>query len=115
LYQASFSFNGTAVWIFGAKRGNHGHYIVTIDNGQAERFDGYAPTQSDGTDGVYQVVCFLVSVQGLVAHRPPQPLFSKTDLKDGFHTVVLSNDGGADSGKPYVDIDFITWTSNDEA
>lgn len=56
--QASFSFNGTAVYIFGAKRGNHGHYIVTIDNGEAQRYDGYAPQQTDGTDGVYQVVRF---------------------------------------------------------
>ncbi|KAG9080906.1 hypothetical protein FRC06_006006 [Ceratobasidium sp. 370] len=96
--QASITFNGTAIYIFGAKRGNHGHYIVTIDNGQAQRFDGFAPTQPDGTDGVYQV-----------------PLFAQANLTPGLHTVVLTNDGGADSGRPFVDIDFITWTSNDEA
>ncbi|KAF8598670.1 hypothetical protein BDV93DRAFT_478274 [Ceratobasidium sp. AG-I] len=96
--QASFTFNGTAVYIFGAKRGNHGHYLVTVDNNQAQRFDGYAPTQSDGTDGVYQV-----------------PLFAQTGLSDGMHTVVLTNDIGTDTTRPYVDIDFITWTSNDVA
>ncbi|KAG8729331.1 hypothetical protein FRC10_004062, partial [Ceratobasidium sp. 414] len=96
--QASITFNGTAIYIFGAKRGNHGHYIVTIDNGQAQRFDGYAPQQPDGTDGVYQV-----------------PIFAQAGLQNGLHTVVLTNDGGADSGRPFVDIDFITWTSNDEA
>ncbi|CAE6436439.1 unnamed protein product [Rhizoctonia solani] len=95
--QATFKFNGTAVWIFGAKRGNHGHYIVTIDNGDAQRLDGYAPTQLDGVDGLYQV-----------------PIFAKTGLTDGLHTVVLTNDAGSDTNKPYVDIDFITWTSNDD-
>ena len=93
--QASITFNGTAIYIFGAKRGNHGHYIVTVDNDQSQRFDGYAP-EANGVDGVYQV-----------------PLFAKTDLKDGLHTVVLTNDPGTDTSKPYVDIDFITWTSND--
>ncbi|KAJ1300306.1 hypothetical protein OPQ81_005128 [Rhizoctonia solani] len=95
--QATFKFNGTAVWIFGAKRGNHGHFIVTIDNGEAQRIDGYAPTQSDGTDGVYQV-----------------PIFSRTGLEDRLHTVTLTNDNGSDGNRPFVDIDFITWTSNDD-
>ncbi|CAE6437706.1 unnamed protein product [Rhizoctonia solani] len=95
--QASFKFNGTAVWIFGAKRGNHGHFIVTIDNGDAQRIDGYAPEQSDGVDGVYQVA-----------------IFSKTGLEDKLHTVTLTNDNGSDGNRPYVDIDFITWTSNDD-
>ncbi|QRV82730.1 transmembrane protein [Ceratobasidium sp. AG-Ba] len=94
--QMSITFNGTAIYIFGAKRGNHGHYIVTVDNEQAQRFDGFAPQQSDGTDGVYQVA-----------------IFAQTGLSNGLHTVVLTNDGGADADRPYVDVDFITWTSND--
>ncbi|KAG8699192.1 hypothetical protein FRC09_006768, partial [Ceratobasidium sp. 395] len=96
--QMSLTFNGTAIYIFGAKRGNHGHYIVTIDNGQAQRFDGFGEKQPDGTDGVYQV-----------------PIFAQSGLTNGQHTVVLANDGGTDTGRPYVDIDFITWTSNDVA
>ncbi|KAG9074396.1 hypothetical protein FS749_014056 [Ceratobasidium sp. UAMH 11750] len=96
--QMSLTFNGTAIYIFGAKRGNHGHYIVTIDNDKAQTFDGYAPKQLDGTDGVFQV-----------------PIFAQTGLPDGLHTVVLTNDGGADGDRPFVDIDFITWTSNEEA
>ncbi|CAE7145151.1 unnamed protein product [Rhizoctonia solani] len=95
--QATFKFNGTAVWIFGAKRGNHGHFIVTVDNGDAQRIDGYAPTQPDGVDGVYQV-----------------PIYSKTGLSDGLHTVTLTNDNGSDGNRPFVDIDFITWTTNDD-
>ncbi|KAF8715251.1 hypothetical protein RHS03_00034, partial [Rhizoctonia solani] len=95
--QATFQFNGTDVWIFGAKRGNHGNFIVTIDNGQAQRIDGYAPRQPDGVDGVYQF-----------------PIFSRTGLSDGLHTVTLTNDNGGSTTRPFVDIDFITWTSNDD-
>ncbi|KAG8702610.1 hypothetical protein FRC08_003383 [Ceratobasidium sp. 394] len=96
--QMSLTFNGTAVYIFGAKRGNHGHYNVTIDNDQPQRFDGYAGMQRDGTDGIFQA-----------------PLFVRTGLPNDLHTVVLTNDGGGDIRRPFVDIDFITWTSNDEA
>ncbi|KAF8598672.1 hypothetical protein BDV93DRAFT_412802, partial [Ceratobasidium sp. AG-I] len=87
---ASFSFNGTTVYIFGAKRSNHGYYNVTIDGNQAERFDG----QAGGTG--------------------EKPLYRKTDLADRMHTVVLSNDPDAGTVSA-VDIDFITWTSSDIA
>jgi hypothetical protein len=43
-----------------------------------------------------------------------QALFAQAGLTDGPHTIVLTNDGGSDSGRPYVDIDFVTWTSNEE-
>ncbi|QRV82729.1 transmembrane protein [Ceratobasidium sp. AG-Ba] len=94
--QVSVTFNGTAIYIFGAKRVNHGHYTVKIDNGQAQRFDGYAPAQPDGIDGVFRVA-----------------LFAQTGLPNGLHTVVMTNDGGTDTGRPYLDIDYVTWTSND--
>ncbi|KAG9094065.1 hypothetical protein FRC06_011196 [Ceratobasidium sp. 370] len=100
--QASFRFNGTAVYIFGAKRGNHGQYSVKVDNEQPQEFDGYAPTQPDGTDGVYQVLA-------------QQPLYARSGLTNGLHNITLTNDGETNSAQPFVDIDFITWTSNDEA
>ncbi|QRV96715.1 transmembrane protein [Ceratobasidium sp. AG-Ba] len=94
--QVSFSFNGTAIYAFGAKRPNHGHYTVTIDKGPAQRFDGYAPIQPDGADGVFRVA-----------------LFALAGLPNGLHTIVLTNDGGADADRPYLDFDYFTWTSND--
>ncbi|KAG8699113.1 hypothetical protein FRC09_006831 [Ceratobasidium sp. 395] len=94
--QAFFQFNGTAIYIFGAKRGNHGNYAVQVDDEQPRQFNGFAPIQPDGTDGVYQV-----------------PIYARTDLSNGLHKVVFTNQG--DLAHPFVDIDFITWTSNDEA
>ncbi|KAG9083510.1 hypothetical protein FS749_005972 [Ceratobasidium sp. UAMH 11750] len=95
--QASFRFNGTSVYIFGAKRGNHGRYSVKLDNEQPQEFDGYAPIQPDGTDGIYQV-----------------PLYARAGLTDGLHNITLTNDGETKSAQPFVDIDFVIWTSNDE-
>ncbi|CAE6501456.1 unnamed protein product [Rhizoctonia solani] len=88
---ARLQFRGIAIYIFGAKRGNHGFYSVSVDGGTPERFDGYAPTQPDGTDGVYQF-----------------PLFARDSMEDTTHTVVLTNIVN-DRG-PFVDIDYITWT-----
>ena len=50
--------------------------------------------------------CFVLSFEKL--------LYKKKDLSDGMHTVVLSNDPDAGTVSS-VDIDFITWTSNDKA
>ena len=44
-----FRFNGTAVYIFGAKRLNYGHYIVQVDDEQPQRFDAYPSVQSNGS------------------------------------------------------------------
>lgn len=92
---ATISFKGTEVYIFGAKRGNHGYYSVLVDEGEPERFDGYAPQQPDGTDGVYQV-----------------PLFVRTGMADTNHTIVLTNI--VNGNRPFVDIDYITWTRSSD-
>ncbi|KIK67485.1 hypothetical protein GYMLUDRAFT_1020713 [Collybiopsis luxurians FD-317 M1] len=84
---ASFTFNGTGIELFGAKRGNHGLYQVTIDGTQFAAASGQA---SD--PGIFQT-----------------SLFSKTDLTQGLHTVVLENQG---SSGQFVDLDFITWHGN---
>ncbi|QRV82733.1 hypothetical protein RhiJN_10748 [Ceratobasidium sp. AG-Ba] len=93
--QAFFQFNGTAVYVFGAKRGNHGNYTVQIDDEIPRQYDGFAPTQPDGTDGIYQA-----------------PICVRTNLANGLHRVTLTNNGQLN--QPYFDIDFVTWTSNDE-
>ncbi|KAF9462292.1 hypothetical protein BDZ94DRAFT_1166190 [Collybia nuda] len=79
---ASFSFNGTSVGIFGAKRGNHGAYQVKLDSTL------YPPNSGKANDpGIFQT-----------------PLFSAAGLSQGFHTVTLTNQEGS-----FLDIDFITW------
>ncbi|KAG8682331.1 hypothetical protein FRC08_015028, partial [Ceratobasidium sp. 394] len=39
------------------------------------------------------------------------PIYARTELENRLHKVVLTNKGESD--QPYVDIDFVTWTSND--
>ncbi|GAW00534.1 hypothetical protein LENED_002061 [Lentinula edodes] len=84
---ASFTFNGTGIELFGSKRGNHGLYQVSIDR------TTFPAASGEATDpGIFQA-----------------SLFSKTDLEQGLHTVVLENQGSAGQ---FVDLDFITWHGN---
>lgn len=80
---ASFSFNGTGVWIYGAKRGNHGPYKVVLDN-VLTRHDGFSVDP-----GLFQF-----------------PLFSGPSLADGLHTVTITNEQ-TDRSQPFLDIDFV--------
>jgi hypothetical protein len=91
---ASLTFNGTAVWIYGAKRSNHGPYNVTLD-GRVYRDDGFYAGQ------VFQQVLF--SAVGLDGTKP--------------HTVSIVN-SLTDATKPYLDVDFVSasvWLYRDEA
>ncbi|KAF5385944.1 hypothetical protein D9615_002669 [Tricholomella constricta] len=81
---ASFTFNGTGVQIFGAKRGNHGSYVVQVDEKMYPAADGSAPDP-----GLYQ-----------------QNLFTVEGLKQGRHEVRIINQGTTS-----LDVDFITWTT----
>ncbi|KAF8715252.1 hypothetical protein RHS03_00037, partial [Rhizoctonia solani] len=80
---ATLKFHGTAVYIYGAKRFNHGFYSVSIDGIMSEPADGYAPGQ-----GLFQEL-----------------LFSREQLTDTIHTLVLTNII-RDNARPFVDIDY---------
>jgi len=80
---ASLTFSGTAIWIYGAKRGNHGPYNTTLD-GRVFTDDGF--------------------------HDPPlfqQVLFSAVEL-DGTepHNVSITN-ALTDTTRPYLDVDSV--------
>ncbi|KAF7315702.1 Rho-GAP domain-containing protein [Mycena indigotica] len=78
---ASFTFNGTAVTIFGSQRANHGFYQVTIDG------NTFPPISGKAADpGHFQV-----------------PLFESPVLSQGQHSVTFTNQGST-----FVDIDFVT-------
>lgn len=84
---ATLNFYGSACYLFGAKRPNHGPFTVTIDNGSPSSFDGLSdPDQFQ------------------------QLLFSKTDFDLGNHTITVTN--GDQQGK-FVDIDYIIFTTGD--
>ncbi|KAH7332694.1 hypothetical protein B0J17DRAFT_603553, partial [Rhizoctonia solani] len=91
----SVKFNGTAIYIYGAMRPDRGYYTVTVDDGQKLRLDAYASKQPNGDDGLFR-----------------QLLFSKADLEDRHHEVTLTNDSHERDARPFVDIDYIMWTSS---
>ena len=76
----TFSFNGTSIWLYGAKRSNHGSFVVQVDS------QTYANLNGEGNN-VFQ-----------------QPLFNTTGLGQGMHTVKLTNTA---TGSLYVDIDMV--------
>ncbi|KAG2132465.1 uncharacterized protein EDB93DRAFT_1176770 [Suillus bovinus] len=80
---ATFSFNGTAFWIYGAKRTNHGTYTVAVDGANFA-----------GNTGLSNVNLFQ------------QVLFNQSGLTQELHTVSITNTA---TGNLYVDIDMVTW------
>ncbi|KAJ6553570.1 hypothetical protein DFH09DRAFT_1366185 [Mycena vulgaris] len=84
---ASFTFNGTAIWVYGAKRPNHGQYSVALDNNITVH-DGFA------SDSILQT-----------------PLFVATNLADTTHSITITNQG-TNASLAFLDLDFITWTSS---
>ncbi|KAJ7233670.1 hypothetical protein C8J57DRAFT_1090322 [Mycena rebaudengoi] len=85
---ATFTFNGTKVYVFGGKRMNHGKYSITIDRTQSKAFDGFANPE-------------II----------PAPLWVSDTLRLGQHTVTVTNEW-TDPNKPDLDIDSITWTAS---
>ena len=77
----TFNFNGTAVWIYGANRPNHGSYTVQVDSAT------YPNLNSAGNNLFQQV------------------LFNTSTLSQGTHSLKLTNTA---SGSLYVDIDMVS-------
>ncbi|KAK7472648.1 hypothetical protein VKT23_000761 [Stygiomarasmius scandens] len=77
---ASFQFNGTGVWIFGAKRPNYGDYSIAVDG-----TDVVASASAEGSQDQFK-----------------QLLGSKLNMSYGTHTITFSI-----SGTSTIDIDFI--------
>jgi len=79
---ATFTFNGTGFWIYGAKRGNHGTYSIEVDGANYPNNNGSSVNDQ-----------FMVS------------LFNLSGLTQGSHTVSLTNTG---TNGQYVDIDLVS-------
>ncbi|KIP02359.1 hypothetical protein PHLGIDRAFT_298614 [Phlebiopsis gigantea 11061_1 CR5-6] len=85
---ASFLFNGTAIYLFGAFRVNHGTYSVSLDNVTTSR-------KGFGDPFKFQ-----------------QNMFEQTGLGSGReHSVTLKGPPGG--AAPYVDLDYIVVTQGD--
>ncbi|KAG6330082.1 hypothetical protein ID866_9007 [Astraeus odoratus] len=88
--KAIFSFNGTAFWIYGAKRSSHGPFTVQVDDTTYSNNNGYS------TDNQIMV-----------------PIFSSGTLSQGTHTVALINTATTAS-QLYLDVDLVVGNSDDE-
>lgn len=77
------TFNGTGVWIYGAKRPNHAPYNITLDD------QPYAQNDGHSDEDIFQDV-----------------LFSTTGLTNGPHTVSIA-DSVVDPSRQYLDIDWV--------
>ncbi|KAL1683187.1 hypothetical protein EV122DRAFT_273754 [Schizophyllum commune] len=85
--RASFTFNGTYVYLYGAKRSNHGPFSVELD-GVKSSYNG------NSGEALFQQLLF--------SHGPLEP--------DQPHTVHLQCDGSGDDG--WLDLDYITFTTD---
>lgn len=74
----SFSFYGTGVQIYGAKRQKYGQFQITIDGLV------YSPQNGASVNPIFQTA-----------------LFSTVALNEGYHTVTMANLGAG------LDIDFV--------
>jgi hypothetical protein len=80
------TLNGTGIYIYGAKRFNHGAYTVTIGQNPAVTLNGAA-----SPNAFEQLLC----VNGSLPYRQ--------------HTVMLANAGAPG----YVDLDYVMITTGD--
>ncbi|KAF8318029.1 hypothetical protein DL93DRAFT_2055029, partial [Clavulina sp. PMI_390] len=81
---AGLSFNGTGIWVVGARRSNHGLYTASVD-GNSLTANGYANPDEQ-----------------------QQLLFGVSDLPQKAHTFTVVNKGNSDGSNAYFDIDYIT-------
>ena len=77
----NLAFNGTAVSLVGAMRGNHGLYTVTVDGTQSASMESMGPQA--------RISC-------------NQTLFEDDSLQNGAHTLILEN-----QQNDFVDIDYV--------
>lgn len=80
----TFDFNGTAIWIYGANRQNHGSYTVQVDSATYSGYNGAG-------NNLFQ-----------------QSIFNVSSLTQETHTLKLTNTA---TGNLYVDIDMVCQTS----
>ncbi|KAF8315861.1 hypothetical protein DL93DRAFT_813506 [Clavulina sp. PMI_390] len=88
----NFTFFGTGVWVYGAKRPNYAYYNVTLNGNKTSTFTA----QSDN------------SVFG-------QALYGASNLPYGLHTLSIANAGSSPStimsgsNDTSIDIDWLVW------
>ncbi|KAF9529115.1 hypothetical protein CPB83DRAFT_284511 [Crepidotus variabilis] len=93
-----FSFEGSAIYIFGDKKNDHRGYTVTLDSQPSASFNG-----TSGCGGAFGLTC---------EQQNPCLKFLATNLGEGNHTVKVINNakGPAQSSNSFFDLDSIVIT-----
>ncbi|CAE6437700.1 unnamed protein product [Rhizoctonia solani] len=91
---ANITFHGTAIYLYGAKRNNHGYYRVAVNDEPSIPMSGRPEA---GAPEEFQTL-----------------LFSRQGLESGEHTLRMTN-VHEDSNRVWVDIDFIVITREVDA
>ncbi|KAJ3994494.1 hypothetical protein F5050DRAFT_469847 [Lentinula boryana] len=90
----SFPFNGSAVYVFGDKKNDHGLYSVVLDNGTEQIFDGIS-----GCGGAFGQTC---------EQQQPTLAYFASNLAEGEHSLKVTNLAGVNQS--YFDLDSIVLT-----
>ncbi|KAF9074327.1 hypothetical protein BDP27DRAFT_1214314 [Rhodocollybia butyracea] len=90
----SFPFNGSAIYVFGDKKNDHGLYTVILDNGTEQVFDGVS-----GCGGVFGQTC---------EQQQPTLAYFASNLAQGEHSLKIFNLAGVNQS--YFDLDSIVLT-----
>ncbi|KAK7445755.1 hypothetical protein VKT23_014751 [Stygiomarasmius scandens] len=90
----SFSFNGSAIYIFGDKKNDHGLYSVVLDNGTTEIYNGVS-----GCGGAFGMTC---------EQQQPTLAYFASNLGEGEHSLAITNIAGVNNS--FFDLDSIVLT-----
>ncbi|KAJ7786707.1 hypothetical protein B0H14DRAFT_2957842 [Mycena olivaceomarginata] len=89
--KVSFSFHGSAVYVFGDKKNDHGIYSVVLDGGAPELFDGIS-----GCGGAFGMTC---------EQMKPTLAYFASNLDSGPHNLSITNIAGVNNS--YFDLDSV--------
>ncbi|KAF8983296.1 hypothetical protein BDQ17DRAFT_741085 [Cyathus striatus] len=94
----SLTFNGSAIYIFGDKKNDHGLYTVALDDSPLATYSGIS-----GCGGAFGQTC---------EQQKPTLQFLASNLGDGEHKVVVTNLAGVNASFLDIDSFVVTVPSN---
>ncbi|KAJ6455463.1 hypothetical protein C8R45DRAFT_782890, partial [Mycena sanguinolenta] len=87
----AFSFHGSAVYVFGDKKNDHGLYSVVLDSGAPQIFDGIS-----GCGGAFGMTC---------EQMKPTLAYFASNLDSGLHNISITNMAGVNQS--FFDLDSV--------
>ncbi|KAJ7162876.1 hypothetical protein C8R46DRAFT_330317 [Mycena filopes] len=87
----SFSFNGSAIYVFGDKKNDHGLYSAILDGGAPQIFNGIS-----GCGGAFGMTC---------EQMKPTLAYFASNLDSGVHNLSITNIAGVNNS--FFDLDSV--------